>query len=216
MLKAILFDYNGVLVDDLKVHEDAYLFAANEFDLPLSRETVIRYVSYAMERKRKFYFGDISGSLWEDLLRTKTRRYFEIAAKKKLVFPDVGTVLASLSEKYILALISNTTREYFNGVFPADFSCFFRETLFADEMEKPKPSPEPILKIMRRLKVTKEECCYVGDSLLDMQMSKAAGISGYGVTTGHNTMDELKAAGAYDVVTRLSELKKKLESSGER
>ena len=210
MLKAIIFDYNGVLVDDLKVHEDAYLFAAKESGRPLSRETVSQYISYAIERKRVFYFGDISDKEWEDLLRTKTRRYFEIAAKKTLVFPDVGAVLSSLSERYLLALLSNTTRENFNGVFPATLSGYFRETLFADEVKKPKPSPEPLLEIVRRLGVTKEQCCYVGDSLLDIQMSRSAGIPVYGLTTGHNSLDELKAAGAIDVFSSLTELEKRL------
>lgn len=213
MLKAIIFDYNGVLVDDLKVHEDAYLLAAKEFDKPLTRETVIQHISYSIERKRKFYFGDISDEQWESLLETKTRRYFEIAAKKNLVFPDVETVLTSLAKKYLLALLSNTTRDNFNGVFPATLSNLFRETLFADEVEKPKPSPEPLMKIVRRLKVTKEECCYVGDSLLDIHMSKSAGISVYSVATGHNTMDELREAGADDVFSNLTELEKSLENA---
>ena len=157
MLKAIVFDYNGVLVDDLKVHEDAYLFAAKEFSRSISRDTVRQYISYAIERKREFYFGDISDEHWNNLLRTKARHYFEIAARKNLVFPDVEPVLTSLSKKFTLALISNTTRENFNGIFPANFSGFFRETLFADDMEKPKPSPEPLLKMVRRLKVTKKQ-----------------------------------------------------------
>ncbi|HIJ58921.1 MAG TPA: HAD hydrolase-like protein [Deltaproteobacteria bacterium] len=42
-------------------------------------------------------------------------------------------------------------------------------------MEEPKPSPEPLLEIMRRLGVTQEECCYMGDSLLDIQCPKSPG-----------------------------------------
>ena len=212
MRKAVIFDYNGVLVDDLKVHEEAYLFAAKAHDRPLSSETISRYISYTVEIKRKHYFGDISDEQWGDLLRTKTERYFELAAKKNLVFPDVEAVLTVLYRKYLLALISNTTRENFNGVFPVNFRGFFRETLFADEMEKPKPSPEPLLKMVRRLGVTQKECCYVGDSLLDIQMSKSAGVTVYGVATGHNSVDELHTAGADHVVSSLSELEKKLES----
>ena len=119
--------------------------------------------------------------------------------------------MSTLSGKYLLALLSNTTRENFNGIFPATLAGYFRETLFADEVKKPKPSPEPLLEIMRRLRVIKEECCYVGDSLLDVQMSMSAGISVYGVATGHDSVDELSSAGADHVVASLTELKKKLE-----
>jgi phosphoglycolate phosphatase len=210
MFKAIIFDYNGVLVDDLKAHEDAYLYAAEMFNRPLSRETVQRYVSHAISRKRGFYFGDISDGEWQALLRTKTERYFEIAAEKELIFPDVEAVLGSLSRKYTLALVSNTTRENFNGVFPVSLADFFRETLFADEMENPKPSPEPLLRIMARLGVTRDTCCYIGDSLLDIRMSKEAGVTIFGVTTGHNSFEELQQAGADFVGNSLTEVEKEL------
>ncbi|MCG6878990.1 MAG: HAD family hydrolase [Deltaproteobacteria bacterium] len=208
MLKAIVFDYNGVLVDDLRVHEEAYLFAAKLHNRPLSKETVQRYVSYAIDKKRKFYFGDISDQAWENILRTKTERYFEIASQKSLVFPDVKTILGSLSKKYTLALMSNTTRENFTGVFPAAIASIFKETLFADEVDNPKPSPEPLQTIMGRLGVNKDACCYVGDSLLDVEMSKSAGVTVFGVATGHNSLDELRHAGADYAVNRLSEVER--------
>jgi phosphoglycolate phosphatase-like HAD superfamily hydrolase len=43
-------------------------------------------------------------------------------------------------------------------------------------------------------------------------MSKSAGVTVYGVATGHNSIDELRTAGADHVVSSLSELEKKLES----
>jgi beta-phosphoglucomutase len=213
MLKAIIFDYNGVLVDDLKAHEDAYLFAAKAFGRALTRETIRRYVSHAIQEKREFYFAGISDQEWHDLLRIKTKRYFEIAANRNLVFPHVPAVLNSLSGKYTLALMSNTTRENFNGVFPTALARLFQETLFADEVENPKPSPDPLLKIMRRLGVSFEECCYVGDSLLDIQMSRSAGVRVLGVATGQNTLDELRGAGADHAVTGLLKVKDILTAS---
>ncbi|MFQ5841261.1 MAG: hypothetical protein ACE5I8_02390 [Thermodesulfobacteriota bacterium] len=51
----------------------------------------------------------------------------------------------------MLALISNTRREYLNRIFPRKLAVLFRETIFFDEMRKPKSSPDPLLKMMERL-----------------------------------------------------------------
>ena len=57
-----------------------------------------------------------------------------------------------------------------------------------------------------------DECCYVGDSVLDVQMAKRAGIRVFSVATGINSKEELQAAGADWIVNNLLELKEKLEA----
>ena len=43
MFKAVIFDFNGVLVNDLVIHEKAYLKAAKDMGLPLTKETIQKY-----------------------------------------------------------------------------------------------------------------------------------------------------------------------------
>ena len=211
MLQTIIFDYNGVLVDDLKIQRDSYLWAAKKLGFSLSAKIVSQYISHTTEQKREIYFGDITDEQWEKVLLAKTRYYFETVKKSDVVFPDVETVLNSLSTQYVLGLVSNTTRHYFDHVFPAHLSSLFREKLLVEDVETPKPSPEPLFKILRRLKIPKERCCYVGDSLLDVRMAKSAEISILAVATGGNSLAELRAAGADDVLGSLSELPRRLE-----
>jgi len=210
MLKAVIFDYNGVLVDDLKIHEDSYLLAAKELGVPLSPKIVSQDISYAPAEKRRLWFSDIPDELWNELLNIKTRYYFQVVEMSDIVFRDVEDVLTSLSARYTLALISNTTRKHFDRVFPRSLAGLFRETLFADEVERPKPHPDPLIQMLNRLRISKDHCCYVGDSVLDIRMAKTVGISILAVATGHNAIDELRSAGADDVLTSLSALKKKL------
>ncbi len=213
MLKAIIFDYNGVLVNDLKIHEEAYWRAGKELGIPVTRETVRKYLSYSPEEKRKLYYGNISDETWEGIRRLMTRFYFDLAEKRDVIFPDVEAVLISLSARYILALVSNTRREYFNGVFPRKLASLFSDTMFFDEIGKPKPAPDPLLKMMERLGIGRDQCCYVGDSVLDVQMAKRADIKLFSVATGDNSKEELQAAGADWVVNNLSELHEKLEAA---
>jgi HAD superfamily hydrolase (TIGR01549 family) len=212
VFKAIIFDYNGVLVNDLKIHEEAYYRAGRDLGVPLARETLRKYQSYSHAQKRKLLYGNISDARWKEISAVKDRIYFDLAEKGNLLFPGVETLLMALSVRYMLALVSNTRREYFHRIFPRNLATLFKEKIFSDEIMNPKPSPDPLLKSMERLGIGRDECCYVGDSILDVQMAKRAGIKVFSVATGDSSQEELLAAGADWVVDNLSELKVKLEA----
>jgi len=212
MFQAVIFDYNGVLINDLENHEDAYLMAAKEMGFPLTREIARKYISATALQKRKLYFGDISDDTWDRLFLLKTEHYFGLVERKSPLFPEVEEVLHFLSRRYLLGLISNTPRAYFERVFPRDLALLFKATIFGDEMRDPKPDPGALLGMMRRLNVTPDQCCYVGDSVSDVLMAKRAGVMIFSVTTGDNSEEELRQAGSDWVLHSLSELKKELGS----
>jgi len=97
MFKAIIFYYNGILVDDLRFHEDAYLLAANGF--PLALETIQRHISTTAGQKRKLYFGDISDETWNRIFELKTKNYFDLIKGENPLFPEAMDVLNSLSKR---------------------------------------------------------------------------------------------------------------------
>jgi beta-phosphoglucomutase len=212
VFKAIIFDYNGVLINDLRIHEEAYYRAGRDLGIPLARETLRKDQSYSHEQKRKLLYENISDATWKKISAAKDRIYFDLAKKENLLFPAVETVLMALSVRYMLALVSNTRREYFKRIFPGNLATLFKEKIFSDEIRNPKPSPDPLLKTMERLGMGRDDCCYVGDSVLDVQMAKRAGIKVFTVATGDNSQQELRAEGADWVVDNLSELKAKLEA----
>ena len=214
MYKAIIFDFNGVLVDDLRFHEEAYLLAAKETGFPLTLETTRRHVSTTPDQKRKLYFGDISDETWNRIFELKTKNYFDLIEGENPLFPEAVDVLNSLSKRYLLGLVSNTPREYFKKVFPKHLASLFQDSIFGDEMRHPKPSPESLLEMMRRLDVVSGRCCYVGDSVSDVQMAKKAGVKIFSVATGDSTKEELTRAGSDWVLARLGELKNKLMPHG--
>lgn len=212
MFKAVIFDFNGVLINDLKVHEKAYLKAAKDVGLPLTKEIIRRYISTTALQKRKLYFGDISDQTWNQIFRLKTEYYFGLVEEENPLFPEVGNVLSSLSRQYLLGLISNTPRRYFEKVFPQNLARLFQATIFGDEMRLPKPSPEPLLEMMGRLKVGADQSCYVGDSVSDVRMAKRAGIRIFSVITGDSSREDLKEAGSDWILDSLSELIQELNS----
>jgi len=203
-LEAIVFDYNGVLVDDLILHRDAYLRVAGDLGLPLDPKDIWNLISATPDEKR-FLFGQIDDAEWADIRRRKDRYYFEMAASGDIVIPGAVVALESLSRSYPLALVSNTSRRYFEACFPRKGRECFRETLFCEDMDRPKPSADPLLKILDRLRIEKNRCCYIGDAVSDVQMAKEAGVRMIGILTGHHSETDLKQAGADRIVRNLSE-----------
>ncbi len=193
MFKAVVFDYNGVLVDDLIYHRDAYLRVAEDLDYTISSQDVWDLISTTPDAKRVL-FGDISDNRWKEIKSLKDKYYFEMVEAGNIMIPDTEDVLISLSTTHVLALVSNTARHYFEHLFPKHLAACFKTTRFAGEVNPPKPSPEPILKTMEFLSVSPKDCCYVGDALSDVQMAKSAGVKIFCVTTGHHSAEELNTA----------------------
>ena len=59
-----------------------------------------------------------------------------------------------------------------------------------------KPNPEGINDLLAELNAKREECLYIGDTDVDMQTGKNAGIYTIGVLWGFRTKDELFCGGA--------------------
>lgn len=211
-LKAIVFDFNGTLVNDLELHVASYWRAGVDCGYPLSEETVRRYISFAPSEKRSLYYGEISNAEWEEVFSLKRKYYYELVDRNEILFPDTESALSVLAADFKLAVLSNTFRYMYERLCPAHLARLFQATLFYEEMPDPKPSPQPMLHIMEELGVDRNQCCYVGDSLTDLKMAKAAGVPMFGVTTGDNHAEEFKMAGADYVADDLTDLVRQLKS----
>jgi HAD superfamily hydrolase (TIGR01509 family) len=196
MLKAVVFDYNGTLVDDLGLHEEAYWRAGRERGYTLTRDTVRRHISQPPSRKRILYYGQISDAEWAEIIELRKKIYCDLAPTGFRLFAHTEDVLVRLSGRCRLGVLSNTFRGLFERLFPPRLAALFEASLFFDEVPDPKPSPAPMRKMLSLLGVEPNECGYVGDAVEDICMARAAGVRSYSVATGSCTAAELQAAGA--------------------
>jgi HAD superfamily hydrolase (TIGR01509 family) len=196
MLKAIVFDYNSTLVDDLDLVVESYYRAGIERGYPISREKVLQHISQPPSAKRGLYFGDIPDTEWAAILDRRKAIYAELARSGFRLFPQTENTLLALAGRYRLGVLSNTFRALFEKLFPPHLARLFQASLFFDEVTDPKPSPAPMLAVMHTLGVSARECGYVGDAIEDVQMAKAAGVRSFALATGACSARELRDAGA--------------------
>ena len=123
-------------------------------------------------------------------------------------FPELLHALKA--DGFALAIVSNKNEEaveemrahYFGDVIPLAFGQ-------SDAVPK-KPDPAMVYKAMERLGAAKERCVYVGDSEVDIQTAKNAGIHCISVDWGFRTYEQLVGFGAEEIVSGAAELLKSL------
>jgi HAD superfamily hydrolase (TIGR01509 family) len=200
MLKAIIFDVDGTLVDTRDFHIDSWIKAFKKFGVDVSVERV------------QSQFGRRAVEIARDLLPEDEKQYAEAVAKEKralyssylpLVKPysKVRELLNILHEKGIkVALATSTVRmeaNYYVNMLSAND--LIGAVVTAEDIKYSKPDPEIFLTAAKKLGVEPAVCAGIGDSPHDMAAAKAAGMTTIGVLTGGYDDETLREAGADEV-----------------
>lgn len=163
-------------------------------------------------------FGELyPGMAEEEMLRCATlyREIFE-RNRRKLIpapFPHVKETLCTLKEKgFVLTVASSRQFVSLSGFLrDMDLAQYVSYVLGADNVERAKPDPEPVLKTLRELDFQAGECLVVGDMPVDILMGKRAGATACAVTYGNASREDLIAAGADFIIDSMEELPAQIE-----
>jgi phosphoglycolate phosphatase len=205
MLKALLFDLDGTLLDSLTDIAAAMNRMLAARGLPAcDTDDIRRMVGDGMrqlvvralpEERRDEATVDAClaayRSHYETLWKTATRPYDGI--------PELLEELRRQGFK--LGVISNKAHRFTLPMTGHFFGSDGFEVVLGQRDEVPrKPDPAAALEAAARLGVTPAECAYVGDSGIDMELAANSGMTGIGVTWGLRDAAELRAAGATHLV----------------
>jgi phosphoglycolate phosphatase-like HAD superfamily hydrolase len=201
--KAILFDFDLTLVDSSwGITHCLNLLATEQGLRPLSREEVLvtigEPIAVAWERLWGHY-----DPRWVESYR---ERYRQEEISRVRPFPSTGPVLEALKEGgFRLGVVSNRGNAKL-AVEGAGLGWAFEIVFGLEDVDRPKPAPDPLLKAMDSLGVDGEGVLYVGDTDIDMATAVAASVKGVGMTTGNFDRSGLIEAGAWTVLDDLAEL----------
>ncbi len=201
MIKAILFDLDGTLVNSLADLAASANFALTQFGFP-THET----------EKYKYFVGDGMPKLIERVLPEANRdpsthkavldcfmaHYREHYVDKTAPYEGVKELLSRLKdESLLLAVISNKAQEMAVTVTEKLLPDTFLKVIGKQQGFPAKPDPALTLKLIGDLGVSPEECLLIGDSGMDMAAAVNAGCIGVGVLWGFRTEQELRQNGAH-------------------
>ncbi len=199
MKKAVVFDLDGTLLDTIDDLAAALNHALEKHGFPThKREAVLGFVGNGVANLVALGMGrsqndPLFSSVFEDF-----RAYYGLH-NTDLTHPYEGILplLSSLRERGIrMAVVSNKYDAAVKALAGRFFGDMIPLAIGEGPTVKRKPSPDALLYAMDYLGVSPEEVCYVGDSEVDIETARRAGIECLSVLWGFRTEEELLSAGA--------------------
>jgi beta-phosphoglucomutase len=193
MPSAILFDFNGVIIDDEPQHCDALIATLAEYGHPLDRETYYRdYLGFDDRECFRFTFaregGVVEDSRLQEAIQRKNDHYERaIQADMRLVPGAVDFVEAAALDGYQLAIVSGALRREIRLVLElAGLAPHFAEIIAAEDVSACKPDPQGFNRAREALGLTATRCIVVEDSLPGLAAARAAGMRCAMLSTSHS------------------------------
>jgi len=206
MIKAVLWDNDGVLVDTEKLYFKATREVLAEIGVDLTTELFIQ-ISLKQGRSA-LELASAQGEKPEVLERLRidrNRRYSELLRNGVQVLDGVQENLSRLKGKVVMGIVTSCLQEHFDiihagtGLLP-----LFDFVLAREDYQKSKPDPEPFLTAVTQNGLRTEECIIVEDSARGLAAAKSAGIRC--IVVPNRLTQNSNFSGAYRVVKSVQEV----------
>jgi HAD superfamily hydrolase (TIGR01509 family) len=200
MLRAVIFDFDGVIADAEPVHLKAFQTVLSEEGIELSeKEYYDKYL--ALDDKTCFAMvlngrgRDFNQSLIHDLALRKSNYYDKFIRKNLVIFPGVIDFVKKMYGEYIISIGSGALRHEIEFILEhAGIRNEFSIIVSADEIENCKPAPDVYIKVLEginKLDSLKSEtthpyeCLVIEDSIAGIRAARSAGMKCLAVTNSY-------------------------------
>lgn len=185
MLKALIFDMDGVLVDSMPFHAAAWKKAFLDMGMEIQDEDIYAIegsnprnglpllIRKARKEPEAFDFETITA-----IYRQEFKRIFELKA-----FDGMKECLELLKSRFLLSVVSGSDRFIVNGIIDQLFPGIFDTVVTGDDVLNSKPHPDPFLKAVELLNVGIKECMVIENAILGVEAAKKANIYCIGIPT---------------------------------
>ena len=205
---AIFFDLDGTVVDSLQDIVDAVNHTMDHFGLPrYTPEQLKPHLGWGVGHLMRAILPEHTEEEVETVL-AHYRPYYAIhAGDKSRPFDGIVPMMERLKgEGMVLAILSNKPDAAVQPLARRFFSDVVSLAVGEREDVRRKPCPDMVEAAANRLNVPLNRCLYVGDTEVDIDTAKNAGIDCACVTWGFRTREQLKKAGATIIVDTPDEL----------
>jgi HAD superfamily hydrolase (TIGR01509 family) len=201
-IEAVLFDWDGTLLDSYDADSAAYLAAFREMGIPFTLEDLERHYSpngYAVYRAAK-----LPRSRWAQANLAWRRQY---ANHRPKLMGGVRRVLAQVAKLYRMGLVTSGDRDRVHRQLREfGLTRLFRARVCAEDTTQRKPHPAPLRLALRQMCLEPEACVYVGDSAHDLEMARRAGVRAIAVLGRFPTEKAIRAANPEILLESIAEL----------
>ncbi|VAX33949.1 Phosphoglycolate phosphatase [hydrothermal vent metagenome] len=194
-IRLIIFDLDGTLVDSSRDITNALNYALKPYGFKaMTVEETVKLVGEGISRLIEKVIGTERMEIKNDVLRRFLEFYSDHLTEYTRPYPDVTDTLDKLST-YGKAVISNKREELSRRLLEElGMASCFNHILGSDSTPEKKPSPLPVLTVLKREGLTPAQALMVGDSNLDIEAGRKAGVITVGAGYGYRPLEALKGA----------------------
>lgn len=196
MIKAVIFDVDGVLLDSVDQIVDAYQEVGRRLKLKVPRKDFFR------KRLGIPYYSVIEEAYGKNIQAKELFKKVELEMDLPLM-SNVGKILEKI--KLPKAIVTTKPKSSINK-YLKEILHHFSVIVALEDTEKHKPNPEPLLLACKKLGIHCEETVYVGDMVRDYETAKNASMKFVGVLGGASTENEFRKAKVRYLIKSLEEL----------
>jgi len=205
-IQLVIFDLDGTLVDAYAAVARSLNFVMRELGLARVRKgRIIRAVGWG---ERHLLSQFVPSALLDRAVRMY-RPHHNLSLKNGAkLMSGARPLLARLIRKgYRLAVASNRATRFTKLVMShLDIERYFETVLCRDRVPRPKPFPDILNGILKKMHLNPHAAVFVGDMAVDLAAGQKAGIRTIGISTGSHTPRELRAMKPNAMIRRLNEL----------
>jgi HAD superfamily hydrolase (TIGR01549 family) len=200
MIKAVIFDIDGTLVDSVDLHAQAWKEAFKHFGKDIPYQQVRRQIGKGGDQLMPVFFSrEELEEFGEEMEEYRSWIYKRDYLPRVRAFPKVRELFLRIKEDGRTLALASSAKEDELAAYKkiADISDLVEEETSADDAERSKPHPDIFKAALDQLGETStDEAVVIGDTPYDAEAAGKLRLRTIGVRCGGFPEEELLAAGA--------------------
>jgi HAD superfamily hydrolase (TIGR01509 family) len=206
MIKAVLWDNDGVLVDTEELYFKASREVLSEIGVNLTTEL---FIQISLKQGRSTFdlasARGVKPDVIDRMVADRNRRYSELLRQGVRVLDGVEEALERLQGSVLMGIVTSSRKVHFDIIHAnTGLLSFFDFVLTREDYQKSKPDPEPFLTAVNQNRLRPEESIIIEDSARGLAAAKTAGIRCIVVPNRLTSSDNF--SGAYQVADNAREV----------
>ena len=209
MIKTIIFDLDGTILDTLEDLTDSINYALKKYNKQTKTENEIRsFLGDGMRMLVERSLPNENEEVVSEVFNEFKDYYLKHCDIKTKTYPGIVELLNSLKNDYKLGVISNKRDDAVQALIKNHFPNIFSFVLGQKDEMKKKPNKEMLEYALANLDCKSYEALYVGDSDVDLDFGFNAKVSVISVSYGFRSHDFLVEKGARYIANDVQNLKR--------
>lgn len=199
MLKAIIFDFDGIIAHSEPIHLKAFQTTLRQYEIALTEEEY--YDKYLAYDDRTFFKEILKDRSFEhdeqiiaDMMSIKSAHYEDFVIGNIELLPGAEDLIRSAADKYALAIGSGALRgEIVDILRHAGIESYIKVIVSAEDVARSKPAPDVFIEALKRLNkdplvsgtILAQDCLVIEDSVSGIKAALSAGMKCLAVTNSY-------------------------------